>query len=101
MVVLFNRDLLDRTLGFSKDNAFLIREVKRDIVTIEICKQLAASSFSGGANYREACEAESVRDFVHKMKIAKKEVREAKYWLKLLLAYKPEYREMIVPLIKE
>ena len=36
--------------------------------------------------YREACEAESGKDFVHKIKICKKETKETLYWLELLIA---------------
>lgn len=39
---------------------------------------------SCGANYEEACAAESRADFVHKMQIVLKELRESRYWLKLL-----------------
>jgi len=39
---------------------------------------------SAGANYEEACSAESRSDFIHKLQIALKETREAKYWLQLI-----------------
>ncbi len=39
---------------------------------------------STGANYREACSAESRADFVHKLQLVLKEMREAEYWLQLL-----------------
>jgi len=42
------------------------------------------SATSCGANYEEACAAESRADFVHKMQIVLKELRESRYWLKLL-----------------
>ena len=46
--------------------------------------QLFRSSTSIAANYAEACEAESARDFVHKLKIAMKELSETRMWLKLI-----------------
>ena len=46
--------------------------------------QLFRSSTSIAANYAEACEAESARDFVHKLKIAMKELSETRIWLKLI-----------------
>jgi len=56
-----------------------------------------------GANYNEACEAESSKDFVHKIKISKKEAKETKYWLRLLQV--PEknapYKEELVALREE
>jgi four helix bundle protein len=49
-----------------------------------IGKQLMRSSTSAGANYEEACGAENRADFVHKMQVTLKELREALYWLKLI-----------------
>ena len=37
-----------------------------------------------GADYEEACAAESPADFVHKMQIVLKEIRESRYWLRLI-----------------
>ena len=48
--------------------------------------QLLRSATGSGANYEEARGAESVRDFVHKLRIADKEMREARYWLGLVAA---------------
>ncbi|WP_370519210.1 four helix bundle protein [Flavobacterium sp. Sd200] len=48
-----------------------------------IAKQLLKSGTSIGANVHEAQNAESRADFIHKMKIAAKEVEETKYWLLL------------------
>jgi four helix bundle protein len=46
-----------------------------------IANQLIRSGTSIGANVREAQNAESKRDFIHKMKIAAKEADETEYWL--------------------
>lgn len=48
-----------------------------------IANQLLKSGTSIGANVREAQNAESKADFIHKMKIAAKEADETKYWLEL------------------
>jgi four helix bundle protein len=45
---------------------------------------LVRSSTSGGANYQEARAAESRADFIHKLGIAAKELRESTYWLRLI-----------------
>ena len=47
--------------------------------------QLLRSGTSAGANYEEARAAESKVDFVHKLQIALKELRESNYWLRLLV----------------
>ena len=49
-----------------------------------IANQLMRSATSSGANYEEACSAESKADFIHKMQIVLKELRESSYWLRLL-----------------
>lgn len=46
--------------------------------------QLFRSSTSIAANYAEACEAESAKDFIHKLKVAMKELSETRIWLKLI-----------------
>ena len=55
-----------------------ILELKRKYV---IAKQLLKSGTSIGANVHEAQNAESKADFIHKIKIATKELEETKYWL--------------------
>lgn len=50
--------------------------------------QIQRSGTSIGANYSEACDAESKADFVHKMTIALKEANETIYWLKVLYGSK-------------
>ncbi len=50
-----------------------------------VAGQLFRSGTSAGANYEEACGAESRADFIHKLQIVLKELRESHYWLRLLL----------------
>jgi four helix bundle protein len=49
-----------------------------------VAGQLFRSGTSAGANYEEACGAESKADFIHKLQIVLKELRESHYWLRLL-----------------
>ena len=49
-----------------------------------LSKQLLRSGTSIGANYSEACDAETKADFVHKLAISQKEANETIYWLKVL-----------------
>jgi four helix bundle protein len=62
-------------------------EAKRKYV---IARQILKSGTSVGANVREAQQAESRRDFVHKLKIASIEAEETEYWL-LLCKYSKNY----------
>ena len=51
----------------------------------EIARQLVRSSGSVGANYIEANESISKKDFIYRIKICRKEVKESRYWLNLIL----------------
>jgi len=96
-----NTHLLERTLRFSEELITLIGKLPKNLVNLEISRQVLRSGTSIGANYREACEAESSKDFVHKIRIIIKEARETKYWLKLLLKNNPELSDKIIRLGKE
>jgi four helix bundle protein len=77
-------DLEDRTLLFAKDVRDFIRRISRTAANIEDVHQLVRSSGSVGANYIEANEALSKKDFIHRIKICRKEAKESRYWLKLV-----------------
>lgn len=79
-------DLEDRTFEFARDVRALIRKVPKDISNIEDCKQVARSSGSVGANYIEANEALSKKDFLMRAKICRKEAKESRLWLRLIVA---------------
>jgi four helix bundle protein len=55
----------------------------------DLLRQLMRSGTSVGANYREAWYAESPSDFIHKLKIVRKEASETLYWLELLTHEQP------------
>jgi four helix bundle protein len=52
-------------------------------VAKHVMRQLVRAATGGGANYEEARGAESRADFIHKVAVANKELREALYWLRL------------------
>jgi len=78
-------DLEDRTLKFSKDVINLINNSPGSLTNDEIAKQLVRSSCSVGANYIEANEAINKKDFIYRIKICRKEIKESRYWLNLIL----------------
>src|SRR5574337_237868 len=61
----------------------LCRRLPDDTAAKHIARQLERAATGGGANYEEARGAESRADFIHKVGIANKELREALYWLRL------------------
>ncbi|MCD4830553.1 MAG: four helix bundle protein [Anaerohalosphaeraceae bacterium] len=77
-------DLEDRTFGFAKRVRSFIKDLNKTLSNIEDGKQLVRSSGSVGANYIEANEALSKKDFLMRIKICRKEAKESRYWLKLL-----------------
>ena len=78
-------DLEDRTLKFAKQVWEFSRQIPRTLENIEYCKQLIRSSSSIGANYIEANEALGKKDFAMRIRICKKESKETRYWLNLLI----------------
>jgi len=94
-------DLEERTAKFAENVIELVRSIKQDHVNSRIISQLVGSSGSIGANYCEATEAESKKDFSHKISIAKKEIKETKHWLRLLAKSNPEVKEELKVLWQE
>jgi len=81
-----SQDLSERLLKFSVEIIKLYSRISKTMPGRYIGGQLIRSASSAGANYEEACAAESRSDFIHKMQIVLKELRESLYWLKLLVA---------------
>jgi four helix bundle protein len=77
-------DLENRTLAFAKKVIGFVNTLERTIGNKEVGKQLVRSSGSVGANYIEANEALSKKDFLMRAKICRKEAKETCYWLKLI-----------------
>ena len=76
-------DLEERTFQFAKCCRDFVRKLPRTIIHLEDGKQLVRSSGSVAANYIEANEAISKKDFSLRVKIARKEAKESRMWLRL------------------
>ncbi|MBI4132827.1 MAG: four helix bundle protein [Candidatus Sungbacteria bacterium] len=96
-----NFDLEDRTAKFGEKIIQFAKKIPSTIENNSLRDQLVRSGTSIGANYCEADEAESKRDFVHKIGICKKESRETKYWLRPIAVAGPNFREDARTLWKE
>lgn len=77
-------DLEERTFEFSRRVRAFLKLIPSSPSHGEDGKQLIRSSGSVGANYIEANEALSKKDFVLRIKICRKEAKESRYWLRLL-----------------
>lgn len=97
---LFN--LQDRLIDFAVRIIKVTESLQRNGTTEHISKQLLRSGTSPAANYGEAQSAESRADFIHKLKIALKELRETEVWLKILLRSNlVQPKEKMLPLLTE
>jgi len=77
-------DLEDRTHAFARDVRAFVKGLKRTIANVEDGRQLVKASGSVGANYIEANEALSKKDFLMRIRICRKESKEGRYWLRLV-----------------
>ena len=77
-------DLEERTFQFAKAVRLFVKTLPKTIANIEDSKQLVKASGSVGANYREANESLSKKDFLMRIKISRKEAKESAYWLRLI-----------------
>lgn len=88
-------DLEERTAKFAETIVRFCRSIPENSITKVLILQLIRAATSIGANYCEADDAESKKDFIHKIGICKKEARETKYWLRLIANAKPEIRDEV------
>ena len=80
----------ERTALFGEAIIVFARGVPRHVVTRPLISQLVRSGTSVGANYCEADDAVSKKDFRHKIGICRKEARETKHWLRMIVAAEPD-----------
>lgn len=86
-------DLEERTSIYSERIIDFTKTLPRDTRYQSIIIQLIRCVTSIGANYCEADDAHSKKDFCHKISICKKESREAKYWLRIIARTFPEFKD--------
>jgi len=83
-------DLEERTARFGEDIIKFSKKISYSSVTARLIPQLVGAGTSIGANYCEADDAESKKDFKHKIGICKKEARETKHFLRMIAIAVPE-----------
>ena len=94
-------DLEERTSAFGEAVIDMCSDLHETAVTRPLISQLVRAGTSIGANYCEANNAESPKDFRHKIGIARKEARETMYWCRMLAKAAPESKSAIRPLWRE
>ena len=93
--------LADRLLAFAVSVIKIVNDLPQSRVGQHVSYQLLKSGTSPGANYEEARGAESTKDFIHKLRVALKELKESRFWLKLIRAVPLVDEDRVVPLIQE
>lgn len=94
-------DLEERTTEFAKQVVRLCKTFPQNSINSRINGQVVGSAGSVGANYREANDALGKKDFIHRLKISRKEAKETIHWLELAKEANPESGTKIDPLVQE
>ena len=95
------RELEMRTTAFAKAVIRFCSQLPKNSITNPLISQIIRSSGSVGANYREANESLSKKDFLHRMKITRKETKETRHWLELIEEAIPTVRDSMNTLYRE
>lgn len=94
-------DLEERTAKFGEKIISFCKQLKKDVIILPLMNQLIRAATSIGANYCEANNASSKKDFRNKIFICKKEAQETKYWLRMMAQAVPAQKDEIKVLWKE
>ena len=94
-------DLAERTARFGETVVGFARSIGIDAVTSPLIKQVVRSATSVGANYCEADEAGSKKEFRYRISVCNREVRETKHWLRMLAVSSPQRKDQARLLWKE
>ena len=93
--------LTERLLDFTVRIIKLVNALPKTSLGKHIGGQLVRSGTSSGANYEEACGAESRTDFAHKLSIVLKELKESRFWLRVISRTGIITPKRVEPLLQE
>jgi|SRR5688572_26435363 four helix bundle protein len=94
-------DLEERTALFGEAVVRLAKKVPINPVTTPIISQLVRAATSVGGNYCEADEADSGKEFRYRIGLCKREARESKHQIRMLVAAEPQFKDEARPLWQE
>ncbi len=94
-------DLAERTALFGEAAITLARKIRLGPLTRSLVDQFVRSATSVGANYCEADDSTTRREFRHRIGICRREARETKYWLRMLAQAEPAMKNEFRPLWQE
>ncbi len=85
-------DLEERTAKFGEEIVKFVKLIGKNSITIPLISQLVRAGTSVGANYCEANNAQSKREFIYKISTCKKEIKETQYWLRIMIEAMPNIK---------
>ena len=94
-------DLEERTLNYSKRIIKMCQTLPKNIINFKLVDQIIRSGTSLVANYREANETETKKDFCFRIRLCRKEAKETIYWLDLIMEANKNFIDRIKPLKEE
>jgi len=94
-------DLEERTTELAKRIIRLCKKLPRGSMNSRLIGQIVGSGGSVGANYREANDALGKKDFVHRLKISRKEAKETIHWLELITEANTEFTDEVRGIMSE
>lgn len=94
-------DLVERTAIFGENIIDFCRNIDNNSLTQPIISQIVRSGTSIGANYCEANESNSKKDFRYKVTLAKKEAKETMHWLRMISRAEPTKEKEAINLLQE
>ncbi|MDQ8193745.1 four helix bundle protein [Coraliomargarita sp. SDUM461004] len=94
-------DLEERTAVFGEDVIAFAQGIPVNQITRSLIDQLVRAGTSVGANYCEADDAHTKKEFRHKLSYCRKESRETKHWLRMMAKAVPDCRDHSLVLWKE
>ncbi|MCH7686884.1 MAG: four helix bundle protein [Planctomycetes bacterium] len=94
-------DLEERTASFGEMVIRFSKQISVNEITRPIISQLVRAATSVGANYSEADDAGSKKEFQYRISLCKRESRESKHWLRMVATATPELKDAARPLWQE
>jgi four helix bundle protein len=94
-------DLTERTARFGEAVLRFARQIRVDVVSSPLIRQLVRAATSIGANYAEADEASSKKEFRYRINVCVRESRETKHWLRMMAIASPDHKETARRMWKE
>lgn len=94
-------DLKERTAKFGENIIEFARKIHQTNITSPLISQLVRAGTSVGANYCEADDASTKKDFVYKIGLCRRESKETKHWLRMVVTAVPSLQDTAKPLRTE